>query len=145
MWTEGADIAEIDTLVAAGERAGVDPAEMKAALEDGNYVERALDAVNGARRIGITSTPTIFLGRTRINGWHYYEVLQSVMEQQGVQARVPLPAWAGGAVRERQEANGTMAPPQPETARVRSCTRNYILCGSAIAPFFLLPLVADLL
>ena len=92
MWTEGADIAEIDTLVAAGERAGIDPAEMKAALEDGSYVQRALDAVNGARRIGITSTPTIFLGRTRINGWHYYEVLQSVMEQQGARAKVPLPA-----------------------------------------------------
>lgn len=91
MWTESADIAQVETLVVAGERAGIDPHEMKAALEDGTYVERALDAVNGARRIGITSTPTIFLGRTRINGWHYYEVLQSVMEQQGVQPKVPLP------------------------------------------------------
>jgi predicted DsbA family dithiol-disulfide isomerase len=60
---------------------------MRAALEDRVYGQRALDAVNGARQIGITSTPTIFLGRTRINGWHYYEVLQSVMEQQGVRPR----------------------------------------------------------
>jgi hypothetical protein len=33
------------------------------------------------------NTPTIFLGRTRINGWHYYEVLQSVMEKQGMRPR----------------------------------------------------------
>jgi len=46
--------------------------------------------VKQAPRIGITSTPTIFLGRTRINGWHYYEVLQSVMEKQGVQPKVAL-------------------------------------------------------
>jgi predicted DsbA family dithiol-disulfide isomerase len=92
MWTQGADIADPDTLVAAGERVGIDPSEMREALEGGSYVERALDAVNGARRIGITSTPTIFLGRTRINGWHYYEVLHSVLEQQGVQARDAVPS-----------------------------------------------------
>ena len=51
-----------------------------------------LDAVNGARRLGITNTPTIFLGRTRINGWHYYEVLQSVLEQQGVQPKETVPS-----------------------------------------------------
>jgi predicted DsbA family dithiol-disulfide isomerase len=90
MWTQGADIAEVETLVEAGKRAGVDAAEMKQALDDGAYVERALDAVNGARRIGIMSTPTIFLGRTRINGWHYYEVLQQVMEQQGVRPKEAL-------------------------------------------------------
>jgi predicted DsbA family dithiol-disulfide isomerase len=91
MWTQDQDIGQVETLVAAGERAGIDPAEMRAALEDRSYAERAVEAVNGARRIGITSTPTIFLGRTRINGWHYYEVLQSVMEQQGVRAREAVP------------------------------------------------------
>ena len=90
MWTQERDIGEIDTLAAAGERVGIDPAEMRTLLEDRTYAERALDAVNGARRIGITSTPTIFLGKTRINGWHYYEVLQSVMEQQGVQPKEAL-------------------------------------------------------
>ncbi len=90
MWTRGANIAEQDTLASAGERAGIEPIEMRQALASGEYVERALDAVNGARRIGITSTPTIFLGRTRINGWHYYEVLQSVLEQQGVQPKETL-------------------------------------------------------
>jgi predicted DsbA family dithiol-disulfide isomerase len=92
MWTKDGDIGQVETLVAAGERVGIEPAEMKAALNDQAYVERALDAVDGARRIGITSTPTIFLGRTRINGWHYYEVLQSVLEQQGIRAKEALPS-----------------------------------------------------
>ena len=90
MWTKGGDIGEPETLMAAAERAGLDPAELKDALDEHVYAERALDAVNQARSIGITNTPTIFLGRTRINGWHYYEVLQSVMEQQGVRPREAL-------------------------------------------------------
>lgn len=90
MWTEGGDIGEPETLMAAAGRSGLDPAELKDALDEHVYTQRALDAVNQARGIGITNTPTIFLGRTRINGWHYYEVLQSVMEQQGVRPREAL-------------------------------------------------------
>jgi predicted DsbA family dithiol-disulfide isomerase len=84
MWTEGGDIGDPETLIAAAERVGIDPREMRIALEERIFAERALLAVNQAREIGIMNTPTIFLGRTRINGWHYYEVLQSVMEKQGV-------------------------------------------------------------
>jgi predicted DsbA family dithiol-disulfide isomerase len=87
MWAEGQDIGEIDTLVAAGERVGLDGAEMKAALERHDYAERALEAVQQARRIGIENTPTIFLGKTRINGWTYYEVMQKVIEGYGIQPR----------------------------------------------------------
>ncbi|RPI42113.1 MAG: hypothetical protein EHM59_18620 [Betaproteobacteria bacterium] len=90
MWTEGGDIGETDTLLAAAERSGLDAGELKLALDEGEYAERALEAVMQARRIGITNTPTIFLGRTRINGWHYYEVLQSVMEKQGMQPKAAL-------------------------------------------------------
>jgi predicted DsbA family dithiol-disulfide isomerase len=90
MWTEGGDIGEPETLMAAAERVGLDPAELKTALDERLYAERALDAVKQAHRIGITNTPTIFLGRTRINGWTYYEVLQSVMEKQGVRPREAL-------------------------------------------------------
>ena len=90
MWTEGGDIGELATLMAAAERVGLDAAELKIVLEERTYAERALNAVLQAHELGVTNTPTIFLGKTRINGWHYYEVLQSVMEQQGVQPRVAL-------------------------------------------------------
>jgi predicted DsbA family dithiol-disulfide isomerase len=83
MWTQGGDIGETATLVTAAERAGLDPVALEAALDEHVYAQRAFDAVNQAREIGIVNTPTIFLGRTRINGWTYYEVLQSVMEKQG--------------------------------------------------------------
>jgi predicted DsbA family dithiol-disulfide isomerase len=91
MWTQGGDIGETATLLAAAERAGLDPVALEAALVERGYAQRALDAVNQAREIGIMNTPTLFLGRTRINGWTYYEVLQSVMEKQGLR---PLEAAA---------------------------------------------------
>ncbi len=84
MWTEGRDIGDIDTLAEAAGRAGIEPADMKIALQERIYARRAQDAVNQAITLGITNTPTILLGRTRINGWHYYEVMQSVMEKQGM-------------------------------------------------------------
>ena len=87
MWTEGRDIGEPETLMAAAERVGLDPDDLKVALDERFYAARALEAVKQAHQIGITNTPTIFLGRTRINGWTYYEVLQSVMQQQGIQPR----------------------------------------------------------
>jgi predicted DsbA family dithiol-disulfide isomerase len=73
-------------MTAAG-RVGLDAEQLKMALDEHFYAERALEAIKQARGIGITNTPTIFLGKTRINGWTYYEVLQSVMEQQGVRTR----------------------------------------------------------
>jgi predicted DsbA family dithiol-disulfide isomerase len=63
---------------------------MQIALHERLYAERALAAVTQARDIGIANTPTIFLGRTRINGWTYYEVLQSVMEKQGLKAQAAI-------------------------------------------------------
>jgi predicted DsbA family dithiol-disulfide isomerase len=90
MWSEGRDIGDPETLIEAGERVGLEPEELRSALDEHEYAGRALDAVNGARSIGITNTPTLFLGRTRINGWHYYEVLQSVMEKQGVRPQAAL-------------------------------------------------------
>jgi predicted DsbA family dithiol-disulfide isomerase len=92
MWTEERDIGETETLMAAAERAGLDPLELRIALEERVYADRVVDAIQQARKIGVTNTPTIFLGRTRINGWTYYEVLQSVMEKQGIRPREALVA-----------------------------------------------------
>lgn len=87
LWTEGRDIGQAETLIEAAERVGLNTEALKLALEHHLYTQRAIDAVKQAHRIGITSTPTIFLGRTRINGWHYDEVLRSVIEEQGVRPR----------------------------------------------------------
>jgi predicted DsbA family dithiol-disulfide isomerase len=82
MWNEGKDIGEIETVLDAAEKAGLDTAQLDAALADHAYAQRTVAAIKQAREIGITNTPTIFVGKTRINGWTYYEVLQSVVEQE---------------------------------------------------------------
>lgn len=90
MWTQGMDIGEPRTLMIAAERVGLDAGELEIALDEHHYAQRALDAVQQAHRIGITNTPTIFLGRTRINGWTYYEVLQKVLDGYGMKPREAL-------------------------------------------------------
>ena len=94
MWTEGRDIGDPETLLAAAEKVGLDAGELALALYERTYAQRTLDAVKQAHEIGITNTPTIFLGKTRINGWTYYEVLQSVMEQNGLRPRPEVSATA---------------------------------------------------
>jgi predicted DsbA family dithiol-disulfide isomerase len=90
LWTEGRDIGDIDTLVEAAARAGLDAQEMHNALVDRVYAERALAAVVQAHDLGITNTPTIFIGKARINGWTYDEVLEQVLEQQGFKPKAAL-------------------------------------------------------
>lgn len=87
MWTEERDIGDPQTLLEAANRVGLDSGDLAVALNERTYAQRTLEAIQQARDIGITNTPTIFLGRTRINGWHYYEVLQSVMQKQGLHPR----------------------------------------------------------
>ena len=89
LWTEGRDIGDIDTLTEAATRAALDAQEMHTALVERVYAERALAAVVQAHELGITNTPTIFIGKARINGWTYDEVLEQVLEQQGFAPKAP--------------------------------------------------------
>jgi predicted DsbA family dithiol-disulfide isomerase len=82
LWKNGRNIAERETLEAAAEEAGLDAADLCSAVEQGAYRQRLADAVGQARRIAVTATPTLILGRTRVNGWHYFEVLHKVMADQ---------------------------------------------------------------
>ena len=87
LWVEGRDIGEFSTLQAAAARVGLDGAELGRALAGHRYRQRVHDALQLARDAGITKTPTFVVGRYRIEGWHYYEVFQTVMEKQGVPLR----------------------------------------------------------
>ena len=87
LWVEGKDIALVSTLQEAGAKAGLDAEELGRALHDRTYTQRAAEAVVAARDLGIHQTPTMILGRTKIVGWHYYEVMQTVLEKQGIQPR----------------------------------------------------------
>ena len=84
LWNEGADIGRVETLQKAAERTGMDAERLGQALRQHHYAPRALAAVEQARSLNVTATPTMFLGRTRVNGWHYYEVIQTILEKQGI-------------------------------------------------------------
>jgi predicted DsbA family dithiol-disulfide isomerase len=83
LWVDGRDISDHAMLADIASTVGLDGDALARALAGGDYVERTVAAANQARRVGVTATPTIMLGRTRIDGWHYYEVMQSVVERQG--------------------------------------------------------------
>jgi predicted DsbA family dithiol-disulfide isomerase len=82
LWLGGEDIGGLPALRAAAARVELDPDVLEAALRSPYYLARALRSVNESRLLGITATPTLVIGRTRIQGWHYYEVLESVLEGQ---------------------------------------------------------------
>lgn len=84
LWREGRDISKVDTLQSAAEAAELDPEALGQALRGRLYSQRAMGAVMQARSLDVTATPTMFLGRTRVNGWHYYEVIQTIVEKQGL-------------------------------------------------------------
>ena len=90
LWIEGRDIGQFSTLQAAADKVGLDSDELGRALAGQRYRRRVYEALRLARDAGVTNTPTFVLGRYRINGWHYYEVFQTVMEKQGVPLRSSL-------------------------------------------------------
>ncbi len=87
LWVEGKDIAQANTLMEAADKVGLDAEDLGRALRERAYTLRALEAVLTAAKIGVTATPTVFLGRAKIIGWHYYEVFQSALAQQGIHPR----------------------------------------------------------
>ncbi len=87
LWLEGKDIGDIATLQECADKVGLDGEEFGRAIFERAYAERALENIKSARRAGIGTTPTVILGRTKIVGWHYYEVFQTVMEKQGIPLR----------------------------------------------------------
>src|SRR5882672_9415247 len=54
-------VVDAEILMNAAEQVDLDPVELKAALDTHLYAEGVIDAVNQARQIGITNTPTLFL------------------------------------------------------------------------------------
>jgi len=87
LWEKSVDIGQISNLQRAGEMAGLDAEELGRDLRERRHLPHAIHALIQAREFQITSTPTLLLGRVRINGWHYYEVLESALERQGISKR----------------------------------------------------------
>lgn len=61
-WTEGQDIGRIDVLLELAERVGLDPTDLKIALDIDLGRESVLADLALAKRLRITGIPTLFLG-----------------------------------------------------------------------------------
>ncbi len=61
-WKDGEDIARIDVLTSAAGRAGMEPEEMKIALDIDRFAGDVRADLELAQRLRVPGTPTIFLG-----------------------------------------------------------------------------------
>ncbi len=81
VFADGFDIGDSVVLARVAEQAGIDDTGLAAALDDGRY-ESALDEVESeAARYGITSTPTVLLGRFKLVGAAPLDVLRSTLSR----------------------------------------------------------------
>lgn len=58
---KGRDIGEVEVLVDIGASVGLDPEELRSALEEGRYKEKVLADEELARRLDVDSVPTMFV------------------------------------------------------------------------------------
>jgi predicted DsbA family dithiol-disulfide isomerase len=78
-WTDERNIGDLDVLSDVAESCGLDPAALRAALDDGRYAPAVEDQMQWARAAGITGVPTIiYEGRFAIVGAQDYDVFLDV-------------------------------------------------------------------
>ena len=61
-WGEGRDIGDIDVLQEAGRRAGLDPAELTAAVDDPALLARLGEHMQQAQAVGVFGVPSFVVG-----------------------------------------------------------------------------------
>ncbi|WP_322796503.1 DsbA family oxidoreductase [Tepidiforma sp.] len=87
-FTELEDIGKPEVVVAVGERAGLDGAAWRAALEGKVYRQRVLEAIGWTREAGVTGVPTFVFGdRFALSGAQDAAVFDSVLSRLGARRR----------------------------------------------------------
>jgi protein-disulfide isomerase len=61
---------------------GLDASKFNACLDTSKYAERVRDGVAQGTRLGVNSTPTVFINGRRISGAQAYEVFAGVIEEE---------------------------------------------------------------
>jgi predicted DsbA family dithiol-disulfide isomerase len=81
-FTEGGDIADPATLIAIGEEAGLEAAEVEAMLKEGAYADEVRRDLLEARQVGVTGVPFFVIDRKyAISGAQESAVFLRVLEQ----------------------------------------------------------------
>lgn len=78
---QGVNIGRVDRLLAAAERAGVDPEALSEALEDERYEDEIRRAREEASRYDVTGTPTFLFGRHKVVGAAPVDVLRDAADR----------------------------------------------------------------
>lgn len=79
---EGADLSDIDTLVAAAEQVGLDGDDVTMKLEDGTDLDAVQAEIAHAGRIGITGVPTVIIeNKFAISGAQTPDVLVEALRR----------------------------------------------------------------
>jgi predicted DsbA family dithiol-disulfide isomerase len=79
VFSEGLDIGDPLVLARVADQAGIDQIGLAAALEDGRYESSLEEVESEATRYGITSTPTVLLGKWKLVGAAPVDVLRSTL------------------------------------------------------------------
>jgi predicted DsbA family dithiol-disulfide isomerase len=86
---DGEDLADVGTLVGIGERVGLDPGALRAALVDGRLLPEVLADEAEARRLGLGGVPALVVGRAGeppehgrlLQGAQPYEAVREAVER----------------------------------------------------------------
>ena len=87
---QGRDIGDVDVLCAISAEAGLDPAALRAALDDGRHLAAVLDDQKLAQALGVSGVPIMFLRRMGA-GWEEAAPLRGAVPyamMQGAVARL---------------------------------------------------------
>jgi predicted DsbA family dithiol-disulfide isomerase len=82
------NIGDLETVVRIGVTSGLDGADLRQSLEQGDYRQQVDDGIRWSRQIGVTAVPTFVFDESHgIVGAQDYEVFQSVMHRLGYSPR----------------------------------------------------------
>jgi predicted DsbA family dithiol-disulfide isomerase len=83
------DIGKVDTVVRVGAEAGLEPGELREALESRRYRDQVDEGIAWSRSIGVTAIPTfIFAERYAMVGAQEFEAFKAVLDKVGARPRV---------------------------------------------------------
>jgi predicted DsbA family dithiol-disulfide isomerase len=74
------NIGELNVLVELSAGAGLEPADLRQALENGAHSRRVVELETVSQRLGVAAVPTIVIGGLAVEGMQRYPVLRQVLE-----------------------------------------------------------------
>ncbi|MBI4318765.1 MAG: DsbA family protein [Chloroflexi bacterium] len=81
------NIGDLEVLIGLGKEVGLDGTELRQALVEHVFTGRLEETSREALRLGVTGTPTLFVGKETVVGAQPYEVFRQAAELAGARRR----------------------------------------------------------